>query len=137
MPYTLIRAGLIATALIFAAPVSAQIAPARTEVIQFEAGTSAKTIKGTVKGYEVVDYVVSARAGQTMTVTLKSDKASNYFNVTSKGDDSAIYNGSLDGNSYTGVLPKDGDYIIRVYMMRNDARRNKTASYTLTTAIQS
>lgn len=136
MTHSLFRAGLIATTLIFAAPAFAQVAPPRTEVIQFEAGTSAKTIQGAIKGYEVVDYVVSARAGQTLTVTLKSDKTSNYFNVTPKDDDIAIYNGSINGNSYTDVLPKDGDYIIRVYLMRNDARRNKTASYTLTAAVQ-
>lgn len=34
-----------------------------------------------------------------------------------------------------GTLPVDGDYTVRVYLMRSAARRNETAEYTLTVGI--
>ena len=38
---------------------------------------------------------------------------------------------STSGNEFEGTLPKSGDYKIRVYMMRNAARRDETANYRL------
>jgi hypothetical protein len=43
-----------------------------------------------------------------------------------------MFVGSTSGNRFSGVLPADRDYSIRVYLMRNAARRNESASYTLT-----
>ena len=71
-----------------------------------------------------------------MNVTLKSNNLSNYFNVLPPGsNDVAMFVGSTGGNNWTGTLPADGDYKIRVYLMRNAARRNETANYTLTIGI--
>ena len=120
------------TALLFACTVQAQI---RTERVQFAKGASSKTITGSVKGDASVDYVVGARAGQTMSVTLKPGNASNYFNVLPPGSDTALFVGSSSGNTYTGSLPVDGDYRIRVYLMRNAARRNEASNYTLTVGV--
>ena len=47
----------------------------------------------------------------------------------------AIFVGSTGGNEWTGPLPADGEYTIRVYLMRSAARRNESASYTLTVGI--
>ena len=38
-----------------------------------------------------------------------------------------MFVGSTSGNRFSGVLPTDGDYAIRVYLMRNAARRNESA----------
>lgn len=119
-------------ALLFACAVQAQI---RTERVQFAKGASSKTITGTLKGDASVDYVVGARAGQTMSVTLKPGNASNYFNVLPPGSETALFVGSSSGNTYTGSLPADGDYRIRVYLMRNAARRNEASNYTLTVGV--
>lgn len=131
----LLIAALLGAASLATASASAQTAPSRTEVIHFAAGTSSKTVKGSVKGYDVVDYIVAARAGQTLSVTLRSSLPSNSFDITLKGEDTALYNSSINGNAYSGVLPKDGDYVVHVYLMRNDARRNKVATYTLTAKV--
>lgn len=98
-------------ALVLAAPLSAQDV-GRTEHVQFARGTTSKAIKGRVKGYTGADYVVSARAGQKMTVTLKTSNASSYFNVTAPGAEAAMFVGSTSGNSFTTTIPSTGDYRI-------------------------
>lgn len=71
-----------------------------------------------------------------MSVTPKTSNASNYFNVLPPGsNDEAIFIGSTSGNEWTDSLPADGEYSIRVYLMRSAARRNEAADYTLTVGI--
>jgi hypothetical protein len=104
--------------------------------LQFAKGTSSLTVKGSLAGDKTIDYTLRARAGQTMTVTLKTSNAANYFNVLPPDSgDVAIFIGSTSGNEWTGVLPADGEYAIRVYLMRSAARRNEVANYTLTVGI--
>ena len=42
-----------------------------------------------------------------------------------------MFNGSVSQNQYEGTLPANGDYKIRVYMMRSAARRDEVAHYRL------
>ncbi len=108
----------------------------QVKAIKFEAGKSSATVTGSITGYQTVDYKMDARAGQTLKVKLKTSNASNNFNILPPGsEDDAIYNGSIEGTSYTGKLQQSGEYKIRVYLMRNDARRNATANYTLTVSL--
>jgi len=107
----------------------------RHESVQFAKGASEATIKGALKGDQTVDYRVRAGAGQTLTVALKGSNAQNYFNVLPPGSaDVALFVGQ-DGGGYKGVLPTDGDYTIRVYLMRPAARRNETSNYALTVGV--
>lgn len=108
----------------------------RQERVAFKPGTSSATVQGAIKGDESVDYVLGARAGQTMTVTLKTGSTVAYFNVLPPGSEAAIANSSTTGNSWSGALPADGDYRVRVYLMRSAARRNEAATYTLTVGIR-
>jgi hypothetical protein len=104
--------------------------------VHFAKGASSATIKDSIKGYKIVDYKLRAKAGQTMSVKLETSNGANYFNVLPPGSkDVAIFIGSTSGNEWTGTLPADGDYAIRVYLMRSAARRNETANYTLTVGI--
>jgi hypothetical protein len=103
----------------------------RETAVQFAKGKSAVTLKDRIKGDESVDYRLGAAAGQTMTVTLNPSNRSTYFNVTAPGEDSAIFIGSSEGNKFSGKLPKSGDYVVRVYLMRNAARRNEASSYSI------
>ena len=107
----------------------------RQEKVSFKAGTSSATIKGSLKGDETVDYLLNARAGQTMRVSLKGSNAANYFNVLPPGSEAAIAIGEALGNEWTGTLPADGDYRIRVFLMRSAARRNEVSEYTLSVGI--
>ena len=103
----------------------------REKTVQFAKGKSSATVKDKIKGRESVDYKLGASAGQTMTVTLKPSNRSTYFNVMAPGDDSAIFIGSTSGNTFSGSLPKTGNYVVRVYLMSNAARRNETSSYSI------
>lgn len=119
--------------LVAAVPATAQDG-ARTETVHFAKGTSSKTIKGSIKGYASVNYKVGVAAGQTLKVDLKTSNASSYFNITAPGADAAMFVGSTSGSSAAVKIPSSGDYTVQVYLMRNAARRNETASYTLTIA---
>ena len=104
--------------------------------VHFPKGASSTTLKDAIKGGQTIDYMIRAKSGQTMRVTLKSSNLSNYFNVLAPDSrDEALFIGSTSGNEWTGALTADGDYTVRVYLMRNAARRNETANYTLTVGI--
>ncbi len=108
----------------------------RQETIHFQKGSSGATVSGTLKGYETVDYRLRASAGQTMRVSLRTNNGANYFNVLPPGSsDEAIFVGSSSGNDFSGTLPATGDYTVRVYLMRNAARRNEAANYTIKVGI--
>ena len=108
----------------------------RSERVRFSGGAGSTVIKGKIQGYHYVDYLVRAGAGQTLSVALKSGNAANYFNLIAPGaGDSAMFVGSMSGERFSGMLPSDGDYKIRVHLMRNAARRNEAARYTLDVAI--
>jgi hypothetical protein len=108
----------------------------RSETVHFTKGATLTVIKGQIKGDRYIDYQVRAGAGQTLSVEMKTGNASSYFNILAPGSgDVAIFIGSTSGNQFSGVLPTDGDYAIRVYLMRNAARRNESASYTLTVGV--
>jgi len=104
----------------------------RTERVHFKKGTSSATVKGSIKGYEAVDYVLGARKGQSMNVSLATSNSSNYFNILEPGkSNEAMFVGSTSGNQFEGTLPASGDYKIRVYLMRSAARRDEVADYRL------
>jgi hypothetical protein len=104
--------------------------------LHFARGASSATVKGSLKGSKTIDYKLRAKAGQTMSVTMKTSNTANYFNVLPPGsNDVAVFVGSIGGDAWTGALAADGEYTIRVYLMRSAARRNEKADYTLTVGI--
>lgn len=104
----------------------------RTQRVQFQPGTNGTTIEDTIVGYEGVDYVLNAQAGQYANISMATDNGANYFNILPPGsNDEAIFVGSTSGNQYEGTLPASGDYKIRVYLMRSAARRDEAANYRL------
>jgi hypothetical protein len=107
----------------------------RPEQVQFAKGASSAVIKGHLKGDADVDYVVRAAAGQTLTVTLRETNPQNYFNVLPPGSTGGVMFVGDTGEDYTGMLPTDGDYIVRVYLMRPAARRGESSDYTLTIGV--
>lgn len=124
-------AATVALALSFAHG-SAGAEEVRQEQVQFKPGASSATIEGRIKGRQTIDYVLGARQGQSMNVSMATDNAANYFNVLAPGENEvAMFNSSLAGNQFEGVLPKSGDYKVRVYLMRSAARRNEAANYRL------
>lgn len=117
------------------APALAQDA-VRTERVYFARGTSSAALAGTLRGDATVDYVVGAREGQTMTVSLRASNASAYFNVLPPGSEGEAIDGAANTTRWSGVLPASGDFKVRVYLMRNAARRGETANYTLNIGVR-
>lgn len=118
---------------VLACPAAASI---ESRPVQFAKGASSATLKGSIKGDQTIDYKLRARAGQTMSVSMQAKHTAAYFNVMppgSKGE--AIFVGSSGGNEWSGALPADGEYVVRVYLMRSAARRAEAASYTLTIGV--
>ena len=120
-------ATLAAAGLTLARPAVAQ----QQVVVSFSKGASSQTLKGSIRGDQSRNYVVDARAGQTMTVDLKPSNASAYFNVLAPGATSAMFIGSTEGNIFSGPLTVTGRHTVQVYLMRNAARRNEIANYTI------
>jgi hypothetical protein len=114
---------------------SSQPRPPRQERVSFAPGASSATIKGQLRGDADVDYIVRAGAGQTITVTLKPSNRSNYFNVLPPGSTDVAMHVGQTGEDFTGMLPADGDYTVRVYLMRAAARRSESSTYTLTIGV--
>jgi membrane-bound inhibitor of C-type lysozyme len=111
----------------------------RTERVSFAKGASSASVKGSVKGYDTVDYVVNAGKGQTMSVSLKSSSSFAYFNIRpSKNGFATDMDGDpkpMEVSNWKGTLPKSGDYYIRVYLVRAEARRKGRADFTLNVAV--
>jgi len=121
-------AALYAITLLLAAPASAQ---QQTNVV-FAPGRHTVTLSGAIKGDADHGYLVAARAGQLLTVDFKPTNASAYINVIapdSTGE--ALFVGSSSGNHFAAPVPVEGSYRVLVYLMRNAARRNEVARYTL------
>ena len=107
----------------------------KTEHVHFKQGMTGTTIKGKIKGYATIHYIVGAQSGQTMTVELQSKSSNASFNLFAPGKipgkDDALFFGDSDGSRFEGVLTVSGDYIIQVLLFHNEARRNKFVNFDL------
>ncbi len=130
-----LRRIVVALALCLLIPLSPFAGGITVLPVHFTQGKSSATLHGVIKGDQTIDYTLRARAGQTMRVALQTDKGANSFNVLPPGSEAAIAIGDTLGNTWAGPLPVDGEYRIRVFLLRSAARRNESAKFTLTVAI--
>lgn len=107
------------------------VAQDRNARVEFSRGQSSTTIRGSIRGYDGINYRVNVRGGQRLAVTMDSSNASNYFNILGPDGGEALFNGSISGNFADVIVPASGDYVVQVYLMRNAARRNEQARFTL------
>jgi len=113
------------------------VATAATHPVHFAKGASSSTAKGVVKGHDSEDYVLRAASGQTMNVKLSAKSTLIYFNVLKPGSEEAIFVGSSEGkNSWSGSLPADGDYTVRVYTMGKGKDAGHTTPFSLSISIK-
>lgn len=107
----------------------------QTRPLQFDRGASSATVKGTLTGRQTIDYTVRARGGQKMSLTLESKNAGLAFNVLPPGSNDVALPEAIGQQRWSGALPADGEYKIRLYLPRSAARRGEQAAYQLTVAI--
>jgi len=104
--------------------------------VQFSKGTNEISIRDRIVGRQFVDYQLRASAGQRLMVSLNGSNGANYFNLLPPDSaDAAMAIGMLNGNRFEGLLPDDGVYTIRVFLMRAAGRRNEASNYTLSIGI--
>lgn len=104
--------------------------------VRFEPGHSSAVVKGRITGYHYVDHQLRVGAGQTLKASMQGSNGANYFNIIAPGaGDVAMYIGQIGGNRFEGLLPIEGVYTLRVYLMRSAARRNESSDYTLDVAV--
>ncbi len=108
----------------------------RRDTVRFAPGKTSTTLRGTVTGYDTVEYRLGATAGQQMAVSLKGNNPSCYFSVNPPDRAGAIFDGSIAGTEFSGDLSTDGNYTVIIYLMRNEARRGGRCRYSLDVAIQ-
>ena len=125
----------LATATVLALATASIAMAQQTVPVTFARGQSSATLTGRITGDQDRNYTVDARAGQTLTVTLKATRGSVEMNVWAPGSDSAISLGSADPYRFSTVLPSNGRYRVQVYQMRAFARRGATANYALTIGV--
>ena len=82
--------------------------------IEFKRGTSSTIVSGVVHNSEEAEYVLAAKKGQRLTIKLTSvPLKTSVFQIL--GPDNDTLGLQFDANfNYSGVLPKTGDYFIRV-----------------------
>ena len=129
------RSRLVFAALLAATIGSSASAENRQQRVRFARGATSAVVRGEVRGYDYVDYLVGARAGQHLTADLTRISGPAYFLVRAPGSDENLFDGSTSGDHFETVLPAGGDYRLRVFLMRSAARRNERSAYLLSVAI--
>lgn len=107
---------------------SAQGAP---QVVKFAPGTTAITLKGSIKARGDARYVLDVAAGQVMQALFAASSRDCYFNVAEKGAGTAEHIGSVAGNEFGKNLTAPGAYVFNIYLTRSGARRNRVCRYQL------
>ena len=95
--------------------------------VRFAAGTSSATVKGVIRGFAFRDYIVGARSGQSIELKLAASAGPTpVFSVFLPGGGDLEEAAQM--SEFSGTLPSNGDYVIRVGMMRAAARRKGSVS---------
>lgn len=105
--------------------------------VRFAKGKSAGSYVGAIRGAKYADYLLKAKGGQILKVTLSKNKgALVYFNVLRAGSDVAISDEARQAQTFRGKLPEDGVFAVRVYMEKADRLRNRPASFRIGFSIE-
>jgi hypothetical protein len=133
--------GFFIVAALTLAPLNVSLADnVRTVVVKFPPGSTGTTIEGRIRGRDSVNYILGARNGQFLKVSLDADNTAANYNIYVPGrgpGDEALFTSDLGGMDYTGQLYKSGDHTISVFLNRAAARRGEVASYKLYVTISS
>ncbi|WP_417583784.1 SH3 domain-containing protein [Pelagibacterium sp.] len=105
-----------------------------TDPVVFPAGENSAVIEYRLEGEEVHGFTFEGAAGDPVSITLDAGTTSANFNLLVGGDPQALYNSAMDGWSYSGVLPQDAEYEIRIYLV-GQAAKTGGADVTLNVAV--
>jgi hypothetical protein len=98
--------------------------------VRFAKGTTSKTYRGSVS-HSINTYVVKARKGQTMSVTVSSSDGEALFSITQQpAPDTDPVELTHDRKRWSGTLANSDDYYISVGAARS------VAAYTVTITVK-
>ncbi|MBL8583512.1 MAG: SH3 domain-containing protein [Rhizobiaceae bacterium] len=120
--------GLVMGALMaLAIPVGSAGAQDGMETLRFRPGATNTVVRGLVVGRGDVNYRLEGRAGQRMSLDLRSRNNFLYFNVFDpRGRVIA-----REETNWSDRLRTSGFYRVQVFLMRSEARRDKVVPFTL------
>lgn len=128
---------LLSTALISLCLYANSAAANAIYPIIFAKGTTSGLAKGEIKSADDMEYVLRANKGQAMAVKLTTKSPLIHFNVLKKGLDKALFDGAkTKKNSWSGSLPANGDYLVKVYSTGKDKKGEKTTPFSLSFSIK-
>ncbi|MGG6295904.1 SH3 domain-containing protein [Leptolyngbya sp. AN02str] len=99
--------------------------------ISFAPGTSSANVGGRVQGGQVREYILNARAGQSMFTQLTGTSSFLQVLVYAPNGNN-VYVG---GGNWSGRLPSNGDYRVQVRIVPEE-QANASGEYSLTVGIQ-
>jgi len=120
----------VALTLIVAAVATCANAAESGKAILADGATTA-TETGHIKGNESADYTFQGHKGQTLHAKLGGAGENDYFDVLPPGEGEPLFIGARVGNEFTGALPADGQYTLRVHLSGQAAYKNQEADYSL------
>ncbi len=93
-------------------------------------------VSGSISGDQSVEYAFSSPGAQVVGIGLKTRHKMAYFDLLRADSEDPLFNGAISGRNFLGELPAAGTYRVRVYLMRDAARRQESASYTLSISLR-
>ena len=103
----------------------------RTVAVRFPTGATEASYTDSFSGYGTIDYKFDAKKDQELTAELLTSDGNRAI-LTVMRNGTVVENDASMVQGWTGILPENGTYVIRVGQMRNDARRdNKPVKFSL------
>jgi hypothetical protein len=96
----------------------------------------AADVSGSISGDQSIEYAFTSPGSQVVGIGLKTRHKMAYFDLLRADSEDPLFNGSISGRNFLGELPAAGTYRVRVYLMRDAARRQESASYTLSISLR-
>jgi len=105
---------------------------AADQTYEVKSGASSATLAGTAKGYDVVAYVLGAKARQVLSVSFDADNRGCVFYFYNHDATEPKHEGSVVNNKFESALPADGNYSVKVMLYRTQAREGQSCNFSIT-----
>ncbi len=137
------RARYILAAALIALALAASLGLARAaqpEEVHFKPATTSTVLQGTLTGWGMKEYSMRAGKGQTLTIQVMSRRI-NWLVVRlypasqPEGDHDLLNSDNTGQFQWKGLLPADGEYVLRLFIRRVEARRGGSVGYRVRLAI--
>ncbi|MEJ2894586.1 hypothetical protein [Bordetella avium] len=128
---------LFASALVLICLAMPAWSATQTSRLIFAQDTIGSVVHGEIRGTTIRDYLVRAKRGQTMKVSLLPSNHYAFVTVIPPGGQAPLFVGeSSDERDWAGILPASGGYRVRVLMNEAAARRGVCATYDLAISLR-